>query len=108
MLSLVLRGVRAHMGRLILTVVSVVLGVAFVSGSFVLADSLRSIFNQVAEDTFAGVDAQVRAVEGDLNSSVADDLRFSGDIADTVSALPEVAIARAARGRHRTRWPTRV
>lgn len=94
MLSLVLRGVRAHLGRLILTVVSVVLGVAFVSGSFVLADSLRSIFNQVAEDSFAGVDAQVRAVEGDLNSSAADELRFSDDIADTVSELPEVAIVR--------------
>ena len=94
MFSLVIRGVRAHIGRLVLTVVSVVLGVAFVSGSFVLADSLRSIFNQVAEDTFAGVDAQVRAVEGELNSSVADDLRFPDDIADDIAALDEVSIAR--------------
>jgi len=91
MLTLVLRGVRAHLGRLVLTLVSVVLGVAFVSGSFVLADSLRSIFDQVSEDAFAGVDAQVRAVEPDLNSSQADALRFDDGIIDTIRALPEAA-----------------
>ena len=62
MLKLVRRGITANLGRLVLTLISVVLGVAFVSGSFVLADSLRSVFNQISEDAFAGVDAQVRAV----------------------------------------------
>ena len=89
MFTLVLRGVRAHLGRLILTLISVVLGVAFVSGSFVLADSLRSIFDQVSEDAFAGVDAQVRAVEPDLNSSQADALRFDDDIIGAIRDLPE-------------------
>ena len=93
MFRLVLRGIRSHLGRLILTLVSVVLGVAFVSGSFVLADSLRTIFDQVSEDAFAGVDAQVRAVEGDLNSSRAEDLRFSDSVIATVQALPEVEVA---------------
>ena len=89
MFRLVLRGVRAHLGRLVLTLISVVVGVAFVSGSFVLADSLRSIFDQVSEDAFAGVDAQIRAVEGEINSSSADIARFSDDVVDLVTGLPE-------------------
>ena len=91
MFRLVLRGVRAHLGRLILTLISVVVGVAFVSGSFVLADSLRTIFDQVSEDAFAGVDAQIRAVEGEINSSSADIARFSDDVIDVVADLPEAA-----------------
>ena len=93
MFRLVIRGVRSHLGRLILTLISVVLGVAFVSGSFVLADSLRSIFDQVSEDAFAGVDAQVRVAEGDLNSSQGDLLKFSDSVITTVQALPEVEVA---------------
>ena len=93
MLKLVVRGIRANLGRLALTLISVVLGVAFVSGSFVLADSLRSIFNQISEDAFAGVDAQVRAIEPELNSSGENLIRFDESIIDDISALPEVAYA---------------
>ena len=88
-----MRGIRAHLGRLVLTLISVVVGVAFVSGSFVLADSLRSIFDQVSEDAFAGVDAQIRVVEGEINSSPGDIARFSGDVVEAVAALPEVEYA---------------
>jgi len=92
MFKLVRRGLRANLGRLILTLISVVLGVAFVSGSFVLADSLRSIFNQISEDAFSGIDAQVRAVEPDLNSGQ-DLLRFDGSIVDDIAELDEVSYA---------------
>ena len=93
MLRLALKGARANLGRLILTLLSVVLGVAFVSGSFVLADSLRSIFDQVSEDAFAGVDAQVRAVGNDLNSSNAEVPRFSDEYISSIADLPEAKYA---------------
>ena len=92
MLKLVRRGITANLGRLILTLISVTLGVAFVSGSFVLADSLRAIFNQVSEDAFSGIDAQIQAVEPDLNSSQ-DLVRFDGSVVDQISALDEVDYA---------------
>ncbi|MDH3294885.1 MAG: FtsX-like permease family protein, partial [Acidimicrobiia bacterium] len=92
MFKLVRRGIAANLGRLILTLISVVLGVAFVSGSFVLADSLRAIFNQVSEDAFAGIDAQIRAVEPELNSGQ-DLLRFDGSVLDDITALDEVDYA---------------
>ena len=89
MLKLIRRGVVANLGRLILTLISVFLGVAFVSGSFVLADSLRSIFDQVAEDAFVGVDAQVRAPRPELSSAELAVARFDDSIVETVAALPE-------------------
>jgi len=93
MVKLVWRGIRANLGRLALTLVSVVLGVSFVSGSFVLADSLRSVFGQIAEDAFAGVDAQVRAPESELQSADQVLARFDDSIVDDVAALPEVEYA---------------
>ncbi len=92
MLKLVRRGIVANLGRLILTLISVTLGVAFVSGSFVLADSLRAIFNQVSEDAFAGVDAQIQAVEPELNSGQ-NLVRFDGSLVDEIAALDEVEYA---------------
>ncbi|MDA0300499.1 MAG: FtsX-like permease family protein [Actinobacteria bacterium] len=89
MIKLALRGARANLGRLILTLISVVLGVAFVSGSFVLADSLRSIFNQVSEDAFAGVDAQVRGASNDMNSTNGETPRFNDDVISAIANLPE-------------------
>ncbi len=49
MRKLILRSIAASKGRLLLTMISIVFGVAFVSGSFILADSLRSVFNQISE-----------------------------------------------------------
>lgn len=92
MFKLVRRGIAANLGRLLLTLASVFVGVAFVSGSFVLADSLRAVFGQVSEDIFAGVDAQVQAVEPEISSGF-DLPRFDGSLAEDVQALDEVEYA---------------
>ncbi len=93
MLKLVLRGIRANLGRLFMTLISVVLGVSAVSGSFILADSLRAVFNGISEDAFAGVDAQVRALEPELSSSDLTVLRFDDDLIDEISELDGVNYA---------------
>ncbi len=93
MFKLVRRGLRANLGRLILTLLSVTLGVAFVSGSFVLADSLRSVFNQISVDTFAGVDASVRAVPSEFAGPFDPPEDIEESILDTVTALPEVGLS---------------
>ena len=61
--KLVRRNIAATKGRLLLMLLSIVLGVSFVSGSFLLADSLRAIFSDITETAFAGIDAQVRGTE---------------------------------------------
>ena len=90
---LVWRGVISNLGRLVLTLISVFLGVAFVSGSFVLADSLRSIFDEISENSFAGVDAQIRAPEPELSSSQVAVPRFDDSLVATINDLPEVEYA---------------
>lgn len=90
MIKLTLRGIRANLGRLLLTLLSVVVGVSFVSGSFVLADSLRSLFDQVAEDSFAAIDANIRVIPDDLTANSPELPRFSDELVEQVAGLPEV------------------
>jgi putative ABC transport system permease protein len=60
MLRVTLSGVRGHLLRFLLTAASVMLGVAFVAGTFVLTDSLQSTFDKIVSGGTAGVDALVR------------------------------------------------
>ncbi|MEO7077619.1 MAG: ABC transporter permease, partial [Rhodococcus sp. (in: high G+C Gram-positive bacteria)] len=58
-----LRNLAAHKVRLALTVLSVVLGTAFVAGSFVFTDTLQRTFSSIFSDTAAGADVRVSAEE---------------------------------------------
>lgn len=55
-----LNGLRANKLRFTLTALSVVLGVAFVAGSFVFTDTINARFETLFSDVYAGVDASVR------------------------------------------------
>ena len=81
------RNLAAHKVRLALTVLSVVLGTAFIAGSFVFTDTLQQTFSGIFADTAKGVDARVASP--DQNSSgvpLAD--------VDTIRALPGVQVVR--------------
>ncbi|WP_371836785.1 ABC transporter permease [Rhodococcus rhodnii] len=87
-----LRNLAAHKVRLALTVLSVVLGTAFVAGSFVFTDTLQRTFDSIFDDTATGVDVRVSPEEqGTDGVPLAD--------AETVSSLPGVrAVAPAESG----------
>ena len=53
------RNIRAHKVRLLLTLISVVLGTAFVAGSFVFTDTLKASFDNIFTNATKGIDAQV-------------------------------------------------
>ncbi|MBA3604486.1 MAG: FtsX-like permease family protein [Actinomycetota bacterium] len=55
------KSIRARIGRLIAIAVAIVVGVSFVVASFVLADSLRSAFDDLFTQISAEVDLEVRA-----------------------------------------------
>ena len=59
MLKLSVRSIMAHKLRLLLSVVAVMLGTAFVAGSMMFTASLNAVFDSTVEDTFAGVDAVI-------------------------------------------------
>jgi putative ABC transport system permease protein len=60
--TLTRKSLRARWGRSLFIALSIALGVAFVSGSFVLADSLRSTFDNLFARLNADIDLQVRGV----------------------------------------------
>jgi putative ABC transport system permease protein len=56
-----LRNLGAHKVRLLLTLISVVLGTAFVAGSFVFTDTLHSAFDDIITTSDQGIAVQVDA-----------------------------------------------
>jgi putative ABC transport system permease protein len=56
-----LKGLLAHRLRLALTTLSVVLGVAFVAGTFILTDTMSGVFDELVRGGAASVDVMVRA-----------------------------------------------
>jgi putative ABC transport system permease protein len=55
-----LRNLAAHRVRLLLTVISVLLGTAFVAGSFVFTDTLQGSFDKIFSTADKGLDARVQ------------------------------------------------
>jgi len=88
MLRVTIKGVRGHLLRFVLTTASVMLGVAFVAGTFVLTDSLQSTFDQIAGAATAGTDVVVR---GDVRGQGTDG---QGDLRQP---LPVALAGRLAR-----------
>ena len=68
MLSIAIKSARGNVLRLALTGLAVVLGIAFVAGTFVLTDSIDRAFGNLFEEANAGVDVYVNPVtEFDLS-----------------------------------------
>ena len=71
MWKVTLKGIWAKKVRFLLTGVAVMLGVAFVSGTFVLTATISNTFNGLFDDIYQHTDAVVRAKEtfsGDFGS----------------------------------------
>lgn len=89
------RGLRARRVRLISTALAVVLGVAFLTGTFVLTDTLHTSFDRIFAETATGTDLVVRSVApfGDSGSEAR--ARVPQSLATQVLTVPGV---RAASG----------
>ncbi|MCC6339800.1 MAG: FtsX-like permease family protein [Acidimicrobiia bacterium] len=61
MLRLTVKSFLAHKVRFLLTAVAVILGVAFMSGTMVLSDTLKRTFDDLFANVFEGTDAYVRS-----------------------------------------------
>ncbi|MEU5841778.1 FtsX-like permease family protein [Rhodococcus sp. NPDC047139] len=78
-----LRNLAAHKVRLALTVLSVVLGTAFITGSFVFTDTLQRTFDGIFGDVAQGVDVRVSTEQSGTSGVPVEDL-------DKIAALPGV------------------
>ena len=91
------KGLLAHKLRLALTAVAIVLGVMFVSGTYVLTDTLHNTFSTLFNGVYQHVDFQVRGVAaftGPDGTGVRNPIPES--IANRVRVVPGVAAAEGA------------
>jgi len=91
-LRVTLRNLLARKVRLALSAFAIVLGVAFVAGSFIFTDALGGAFNGIINGTTA--DAEVLPEGGGDFTGAGEDARtIPASVADDLSALPEVGTA---------------
>jgi putative ABC transport system permease protein len=62
MRNVTLKGLLAHKLRLMLTALAIILGVTFISGTFVLTDTLHDTFTALFSNIYSKIDFQVRGV----------------------------------------------
>ena len=86
MRKVTLRGLLAHKLRLALTALAIVLGVTFISGTFVLTDTLNSTFSTLFTSVYRKIDFQVRGVA-----------QFGSGESATRNPLPESLLGRGCR-----------
>ena len=87
MWKVTLNGILAHKLRLFLTALAIVLGVTFITGTFVLTDTLNNTFTTLFGNIYQHVDFQVRGV-----AAFADNSGGGGAVRKTIpeSVLPRV------------------
>jgi putative ABC transport system permease protein len=101
MFKATLKSVLAHKLRLALTALAVVLGVAFMAGTFVLTDTIKHTFDTLFSQTSAGKDAVVRGVApyGNGNGDFGNNRPLTPEsLLTTVRSIPGVAQADGSVG----------
>ncbi len=91
MFKVTIRNLWSHKRRLLSTTISIVLGVAFMAGTFVLTDTLDKGFDDLFSTVNEGVDAEVRGpvlFESDFGG--AQRSRFDESVVETVRGVDGV------------------
>ncbi len=90
MFKLALRNLAAGKVRLLLTTLLIVIGVGFVSSSFILRDGLKDVFGNLAEEVVAGIDVGVSAIDPSTDPITEADLRALDDVDGIADAVLEI------------------
>src|SRR5215471_7720191 len=88
-----LKGLMTRKLRAALTAIAIVLGVAMVSGTYVLTDSISNAFDAIFTQSYRGTDAVISGKSAfDLSSEGnTTDPAFDESLLPKVKALPDVA-----------------
>jgi putative ABC transport system permease protein len=88
-----IKGLLAHKLRLALTALSIVLGVTFIAGTFILTDTLNKTFDTLFGNVYQNVDFQVRGVAQLGTGGNAQRNTIPQSLVATVQRVPGVAAA---------------
>jgi putative ABC transport system permease protein len=92
MMGVTLRGLLARKMRGFLTAFAVVLGVAMISGAYVLTDTFQKAFDNIFNESYVGTDAVVSGKQL-LDFSSSGRAQVPADLLDEIRAVPEVDVA---------------
>ncbi|MYR30898.1 FtsX-like permease family protein [Nocardiopsis alba] len=95
MLRTTLAGLRLHKSRYVTTVLAILLGVMFISGTMVFADTLKASYEESVMGSATGVDAIATPAEPEYveGEDPAEAVAFDEEQLERVRDLPEVASA---------------
>ena len=94
MRNVTIKGLLAHKLRLMLTALAIILGVTFISGTFVLTDTLHNTFTTLFSNIYSKIDFQVRGV-AQFGSNTSNAVRnpIPDSLLTTIRGVPGVAAA---------------
>jgi putative ABC transport system permease protein len=97
MLRLTVKSILANKARFLLTGVAVLLGVAFMAGTFVLTDTIKKSYDDLSANVYRGTDAVIRSERTTASTNQGATTRgtVSASLLATVRALPAVRVAEA-------------
>src|SRR5215470_4411238 len=93
MWKVVIRGLLSHKLRLSLTALSIVLGVGFVVGTYVLTDTIERTFSDLFTQTTKGIDVAVRTKATFNNQGNEQRAPLPATVLDKVKDVPGVQVA---------------
>jgi putative ABC transport system permease protein len=95
LIKVALRGLAGRKLRAILTGIAIVLGVAMISGTYILTDTIDRAFTNLFTESLAGTDAVVtgRGVEVSVDGERPPDPPVDAALLDVVREVPGVALA---------------
>ena len=95
MIKVALRGLAGRKLRAVLTGIAIVLGVAMISGTYILTDTVQKAFNELLVDSYAGTDAVVtgKGLDISIDGEKPPPPPVDAALLDTVRGVDGVALA---------------
>jgi putative ABC transport system permease protein len=91
MIAVALKGLVGRKLRATLTAFAIVLGVAMVSGSFILTDTIGKSFDRIFDDSFQNSDVVISSKEATSSAGAAEAPAFSANVVEEIERLDSVA-----------------
>jgi putative ABC transport system permease protein len=97
MIGVALKGMLGRKLRAALTAFAIVLGVAMISGAFVLTDTLGNSLDSVLNESYKATDAVISSEEAiDTGDTTPEAPAFAADVLGKVESLPSVRLAQGS------------
>jgi putative ABC transport system permease protein len=95
MVTVALKGLAGRKVRALLTAIAIVLGVAMISGTYILTDTINNGFNTIVVNSYKNADVVVsgKAAFDNTNGNGVETPTFPQNVLSEVKALPDVAAA---------------